>query len=178
MLSAQDGSNLDGVLFKHDRIYHHNLMRINYTTYDIRRKQDNINPVTPHHNVMVLADNEDDSDHPFLYARVIGIFHANVIYTGSPVVDYRPCRLEFLWVRWYELDPRAPASGWARSTLDRLRFPPMANEHSFGFLDPADVIRAGYIVPAFATGRRYADGKGLSPCARDSSDWHSYYVNR
>ena len=179
MLSAPDGSDLDHILFKHNRIYRHNLMRINYTTYDIRRKQDNINPATPHHNIMVLADNNHDSDdHPFLYARVIGIFHANVIYTGYPVVDYRPRRLEFLWVRWYELDPRAPIGGWARSTLDRLRFPPMASKDAFGFLDPTDVVRAAHIVPKFSAGKRYIDADGLSRCAKDSSDWHSYFVNR
>jgi hypothetical protein len=151
-------------------------MRINYTTYDVRRKQDTINPATPHRDVIVMAENDDDSEHPFLYARVIGIFHANIIYTGSPAVDYRPRRLEFLWVRWYELDPKAPAGGWANLTLDRLRFPPMATENAFGFIDPADVVRSSHIVPQFAAGKRYVS-EGLSRCARDSGDWKSYYVN-
>jgi hypothetical protein len=177
-LQTPCGPELDNVLFRHDRLYRHNIMRINYTTYDVRRKRDTINPGTPHRDIMVLAQNDDDSDHPFLYARVIGIFHANIVYTGSGIMDYRPRRLEFLWVRWYELDPKVPAGGWSRSTLDRLQFPPMAEGNSFGFIDPADVLRGGHIVPAFATGKRYADGEGLSRCARDSSDYHSYYVNR
>jgi hypothetical protein len=74
-------------------------MRINYITYDIRRKQKKINPATTHCDIMVLADNDDDSDHPFLYAKVLGIFHANVIYMGSQLVDYHPHRLKFLWVQ-------------------------------------------------------------------------------
>jgi hypothetical protein len=37
----------------------------------------------------------------------------------------------------------------------------MANENAFGFIDPADVVRSGHIIPAFAIGKRYADGDGL-----------------
>jgi hypothetical protein len=170
--------DLDAVLFKHDRIYRHNIMRINYTTYDVLRKQDTINPSTPHRDIMILSNRESPSDHPFLYARVIGIFHVNVIYTGSQTVDYHPRRIEFLWVQWFEHTSSAVAGSWAASTLDRLRFPPMADEDSFGFLDPADVIRCAHILPAFATGKRYIDGKGLSSCAMDSGDWRSYYVSR
>ena len=173
-----DTPNPDQLLFKHDWMYEHNILRINYTTYDVRRKQDTINPTTPHRDIMVLAENDDASDHPYLYARVIGIFHVNVVYTGGPVVDYRPRKLEFLWVRWFEHDTNAPLSSWAHSRLDRLHFPPMAREDAFGFLDPADVIRGCHIIPAFAANKRYADGKGLSRCAMDCRDWRSYYVNR
>ena len=177
-LPTPNVSELDNILFKHDRIYRHKIMRINYTTYDVRRKQDTINPATPHRNIMVLADSSDSSDHPFLYGRVIGIFHANVVYTGFRTVDYRPRRLEFLWVRWYELDPNVPAGSWTCGTLDRLRFPPMAEPGAFGFIDPSDVVRACHIIPAFASGKRYGDGRGLSRCAMDSDDWNSYYLMR
>jgi hypothetical protein len=94
------------------------------------------------------------------------------------VVDYRPRKLEVLWVRWFEHDTHAPLGSWTHSRLDRLRFPPMAREDAFGFLDPANVMRACHIIPAFAAKKRYTDGKGLSPCAMDSGDWQSYYVNR
>jgi len=177
-LPTLDTSDLDKLLFKHDCLYMHNILRINYTTYDVRRKQDTINPRTAHRDIMVLANNEDDSDHPFLYARVIGIFHVMMVYTGGTVVDYRPRKLEFLWVRWFEVDTTAPASSWAHSRLARLRFPPMARDDAFGFLDPADVVRGCHIIPAFSTQKRYADGKGLSACAMDSADWRSYHVNR
>lgn len=95
-----DSTELDKILFKNDRLYCHNLMQIRYTTYDVCRKQDTVNPRTPHCDIMVLANNEDEPDHPFLYARIIGIFHANVIYTGTVdgVVNYCPHQLHFLWV--------------------------------------------------------------------------------
>jgi hypothetical protein len=169
------------ILLQRNRIYRHNIMRINYTTYDIRRGQDTINPATSHNNVMVLANDLDDGDnisnHPFIYARVLGIFHANVVLASPVITDYCPRRVEFLWVRWYERLSDSPA-GWATSTLDRVRFPPMVDEESFGFLDPADILRGCHIIPRFVEGRRHVDEKGLSRCARDSRDWRMYLVNR
>lgn len=154
-------------------------MRIRYTTYDVRRKEDIINPRTSHRDILVLANNEDASDHPFLYARVIGIFHANVIYTGSVdgVINYRQNKLHFLWVRWFELDPKAVQGGWGSSMLDKVAFPPVEGDNAFNFLDPADVLRGCHIIPSFRSMQQYPDGIGLSERANDSNDWHSYYVN-
>ncbi|KAF8237196.1 hypothetical protein L208DRAFT_1137418, partial [Tricholoma matsutake] len=57
-----------------------------YTTYDVHRRTDIINPGTPHCNIMLLVDHADGSvgspdQHYFLYARVLGAYHANMIYT-------------------------------------------------------------------------------------------------
>jgi hypothetical protein len=75
---------------KADRMYKHNVMRINYTTSDVRRAQDVINPSTPHCNVMLLGRNEEDSSvdqqHPYLYACVLGIYHVNATYVGPGMV--------------------------------------------------------------------------------------------
>jgi len=54
----------------------------------------------------------------------------------------------------------------------------MSGENAFGFLDPADIVRGCHIIPAFSTKKRYSDGRGISLCARDASDWQSYYLNR
>jgi hypothetical protein len=165
------------VLLRHDRIYKHNIMRVNYTTYDVRRAQDVIHPASSHCNVMVLNPNAGDSaGHPFWYARVLGIYHANIVYTGLGTVDYLPRRLEFLWVRWYHADNLSVS--WATGSLDRVRFPPMSDEDSFGFLNPADVLRGCHVIPAFARGKARHDGLGISRCACDSKDWQAYYVNR
>jgi hypothetical protein len=191
MLSSQTGASqtdsdrgisadYDSVLFKHDRLYRHNILRINYTTYDVRRAQDVVNPSTSHHNVMLLADSNNDHstlDHPFLYARILGTYHANVIYLGSGMVDYQPKRMEFLWVRWYE-SVGVMHAGWDTRKLDRIRFSPMADSDAFGFIDPSDVLRSCHVIPAFSNGRVHDDGKGLSFCAKDSTDWAEYYVNR
>ena len=172
----ETSDTLNTVSFNKNRIYRHQIARFNHTTYDVRRDQDIIHPTTSHCNIMLLADNANtgkELHHHFLYAKVLGIYHANVIYTGQDPKDYRPRRMEFLWVRWYK---------WVQSPkglrFDTLSFPPMASENSFGFVDPAVVLRGCHIVPAFSGGKVHADGCGLSRCAMDGEDWSSYYVNR
>jgi hypothetical protein len=170
----------DSVFFKNDRIYRHNLARFNYTTYDVRRAQDVINPSTSHRDILLLANNgedNDDSDHPFLYARILGIFHTNVIYTGGEEPDYNARRVEFLWVRWFEYDGSRSVR-WDECKLDSVHLPPMATEGAFGFVDPSNVLRSCHVIPAFAKGRVHLDGVGLSRIARDAEDWSCYYVNR
>jgi hypothetical protein len=169
------------VFFQKDRLYSHNIIRINYTTYDVRRAQDVVNGSTQHCNIMVLAGSDGcgdfATDHPFKYGRVLGVYHVNVVYTGPGMLNYEPHRFEFLWVRWYHTVD-ALRTGWTARKLDRLQFARMAEDDAFGFVDPSDVLRGCHIIPAFASGRLHADGKGLSHCARDSSDWVAYYVNR
>jgi hypothetical protein len=180
-LSVAIDGDPNAVLFKHDRIYQHKLIHINYTTYDVRRSQDVANASTTHCNVMTLADpSEHDSvsSHPFKYARILGVYHVNVVYTGPGMLDYQPRKLEFLWVRWYRTLKTTRHAGWGGRKLDRLQFVPWGEDDAFGFLDPSDVLRSCHIIPAFATGKRYVDRKGLSFVAHDSNDWTAYYVNR
>ena len=170
----------DFVFFKSDRIYHHKLLRFNFTTYAVRRRTDIVNPGTSRHNIMLLADCADGSapnSHPFLYARVLGAYHANVIYSGPGMRDYRARHFDFLWVRWYEVvDPGS--SGWSNSTLDSVRFPPLHDNESFGFVDPIDVLRGCHIIPAFSTGKRPETKIDISRCAKDSKDYKRYYIGR
>jgi len=166
------------VFFKDDRMYSHCLLRLNYTTYDIRREQDVIHPTSSHHDIVLLATSGDHcAGHQFLYARVLGVYHVNVIYTGAGMLDYRPRRLDFLWVRWFEYRGDKSVSR-ADLTLDSIRFPPMASEGAFGFVDPDNVLHGCHIVPDFQSGQVHSDNVGLSRCAGDSHDWRFYYVNR
>ncbi|KEP45340.1 hypothetical protein V565_285640 [Rhizoctonia solani 123E] len=154
-------------------IFQHATLGIRYTTYDIRRGQDTINPRSNHHFVMVNADH--DSDHPYWYAKVIGIFHINAVCQGRD--NSQPFRCEFLWVRWFDL--QVPG-GWNMCRLDRIGY---STGHSlsatYGFIDPASVVRASHLIPAFYYGR----GPSLTErqsIGSDSTegDWDSYYVNR
>ncbi|KAG2113778.1 uncharacterized protein F5147DRAFT_770419 [Suillus discolor] len=148
--ASRDEMDIDRIILKDDRMYHHNVARFNYTSYDIRRAQDVINPRTTHCNVL-------------------GIYHVNVIYIGAGFVDYTPTQMEFLWVRWYE--PMDELSGWENLTLDRVSFLSLVGEHSFDFLDLADVLRGSHIIPSFHNRRKHPDGLGLSACAQDKYDW-------
>lgn len=161
---VEDACDTNFVFLKKDTIYHHKLTRFNFTTYDVRHGVDIINPGTSCCNVMLLADTTDEPpnqhQHHFLYARVIGTYHANVIYTGPGSRDFEARRLDFLWVRWFEVvDPAS--SGWHSSRLDSIRFPPINGQDAFGFVDPKDVLRGCHILPAFAKGKRHEDGLGI-----------------
>lgn len=179
--TSQLESDAATVLFKNERMYRHNLARFNYTTYDVRRAQDVINPNTSHCDIMLLADSsiqtcDETRLHHFLYARVLGIYHVNVVYTGKGSLDYAARKIYFLWVRWFQTT--GPAAKWSDLRFDSLSFPPMARENSFGFVDPSDVLRACHVVPAFASGKVHSDSISLSLCANDSDDYRQYYVNR
>jgi hypothetical protein len=100
------------------------------------------------------------------------------VYKASgATIPFPDQRLDFLWVRWYEVDDSG-ASGWGAKHLDRVHFPPLDDEHAFGFVNPEDVLRGCHIIPNFAKGKRHADGVDISRCAGNSSDYHSYYVGR
>lgn len=159
-------------------MYLHSIMQINYTTYDVHRGQDTINPNTNHCNVMVLADsNDSDAEtHAFHYAYVLGIYHVNVIYTGSRMLDYHARRLEFVWVQWY--NHLQPYGSWSACTLDHLSFPPITADSAFGFIDLNDIVRSCHIIPAFHRSHRHGNKRGLSFSARNSSDWIMYYLNQ
>ena len=206
-------SDAEQVYFHSDRLYEHSTLHINYTSYDIRRETDVINPKTSRRNVMCLRQDEDVSDnasspatpgrspsspspspepsspsHRFIHARVLGIFHSNVIYRGRGAADLHRRRFDFLFVRWFDFVESEPAQGG----LDRLELFPLSDPDAIGFLDPADVVRASHIIPRYSLGLMYPDSGGshrlypgkcgsdpvVSRKARDWEDWIEYYVNR
>ncbi|KAJ7131818.1 hypothetical protein C8R43DRAFT_1133491 [Mycena crocata] len=155
-------------------------MRVNFTTYDMRRDQDIINPRT-HPNVMVLSPETAANSHPFWYARVLGIFHLEVIHTGSESRNGSAQHMEFLWVRWYGTEP-GYRSGFKAARLPKIGFVPDSDEYAFGFLDPSLVLRGCHIVPAFAAGRTsslLSLAPGQTSSARpvgEDDDWENFYV--
>ncbi|KAG2341459.1 hypothetical protein BDR05DRAFT_949777 [Suillus weaverae] len=77
---AHSDTEYSSILFKQNRIYHHNLAKFNYTTYNIRRAQDVVNPKTAYCNIMLLQhDCNDALNGNYCYARVLGIYHVNVV---------------------------------------------------------------------------------------------------
>lgn len=150
-------------------------MLVNYTSYDMRREQDSINP-SSHNNIMLLAP--PGSSHPYLYACVLGIFHVNAYLAG--LGDKEPQLLPVLWARWYNLDLTSPW-GFESYELPRLEFAPL-DDDPFGFISPDQVLRAIHIIPTFKFGRSdialpgysIARSEGFDSGADD--DWRYYYV--
>jgi hypothetical protein len=155
-------------------------MRVNFTTYDMRRDQDTINPRT-HPNVMVLSPETAPNSHPFWYARVLGIFHLEVIHSGLKSRNGGTQHMEFLWVRWYGTEPGC-RSGFKAARLPKIGFVPDSDDYAFGFLDPSLVLRGCHIVPAFAGGRTDSllsllPGQVTSARDKDETDdWINFYV--
>ncbi|THV05942.1 hypothetical protein K435DRAFT_816082 [Dendrothele bispora CBS 962.96] len=151
---------------KNDRIYSHKVLWVNYTTYDMRRSQDSINPRT-HSNIMVHSS---DPDVPYSYARVIGIFHADVKYAKQPYHQ-----MDFLWVHWFAVDEDHQFD-LSKKRLPRVGFMDVSDECAFGFIDPANVIRAVHLIPAFNLGRT-KNVEGLSRQEPGKNEnWWRYYV--
>lgn len=175
------------IVIKDDRIFKHKIAHFYHTTYDVRRSEDVINPRTSHCDIMLLSDLESSDTscvdaavaHPFLYCRVIGVYHANVVYVGPGMKDYEPIRFDFLHVRWFELNiSQGHNSDWSSLRLNYLSFPSVAGQDSFGFVDPSLVLRGCHLIPAFSLGKRHPEGTWFSNMAKDSTDWNGYYVNR
>ena len=153
-------------------------MQVNYTTYDVRREQDTINPCT-HNNVMVLSRETKPGHHPYWYARVLRVFHAHVHHCEGDSWNTSTQHMEILWVRWYGTVPRY-RYGSTAARLPKVGFVSDSDPAAFGFLDPSLVIRGCHLIPAFGGGRtasllRAGPSLGRTPCEVD--DWSAYYVN-
>ncbi|KAM5541570.1 hypothetical protein V8D89_004760 [Ganoderma adspersum] len=161
-----------------DKMYQHSILRVNYTRYDMRRDQDSINPRT-HSDIMMLAP--DGAAHPYLYARVLGIFHVLAYLAGDDLDgadDTEPEIIDILWVRWFDPDPRAPG-GFEARRLPRLKWAGL-DDDTFGFVSPDRVLRAAHLMPALAHGRSDAALPGYSVARSDDEeedeDWNYHYV--
>jgi hypothetical protein len=167
---------LDEVQILDNKFYSHKICRINYTTYDMRRAQDSINPRT-RSDIIVLSDNEEE--HPLWYARVIHIFHVKVYHNSPDNLSHRPVLLHVLWVRWYGYDYITPG-GFSSLRLHRVGFGEYHSDDSFGFVNPADVVRAVHLIPVFALGKTphlLPAGSMARHNEDEDEDYSRYYVN-
>ena len=154
-------------------------MRINYKTYDVRREGDVINPKT-YPDIMVKSP--EPQAQPYWYARVIGIFHGLVSSSHPGVKDKLPRRMDFLWVRWFGVEPGRYRSGFRYARLPKIGFVESTDPYAFTFLDPLEVIRGAHMIPAFKEGRTSSLLPAAKTVARvlhpeDEDDWLNFYVN-
>ncbi|KAH6883744.1 hypothetical protein BKA70DRAFT_1054487, partial [Coprinopsis sp. MPI-PUGE-AT-0042] len=99
-------------------------------------------------NVMVANSSHqgascDSDNQPFDYARVEGIFEANVSFRGN---EDQPCRyvcLEFLWIRRFQRQGKSLGI----HGLDLLSLPSLENCSYFDFVDPRSIIQGCHVIP-------------------------------
>ena len=166
-----------------ERIYRCKTVQINYTTYDVRRDGDTINPqIYP--DVMVNSPETGPDAQPFWYARVIGIFHAMVSSTHQDLEVLARSRhhMDFLWVRWFGKEPGRYRHGFQFGRLPKIGFVESTDDYAFTFLDPEQAIRGVHLIPAFAEGHSEALLPAKKTAARvlnpnENDDWLNFYVN-
>ncbi|KAK0492585.1 hypothetical protein EDD18DRAFT_1108960 [Armillaria luteobubalina] len=118
-----------------DRIFRHKILRINYTTYDVRRDQDSINPRT-RSDIMVLAnDLEAETTHPYSYGSFM---LTSATMTHMVTVTMR-------------IDSHR--SGFAAKRPHHVGFVDGRDPGAFGFLDPDDIIWAVHLLPVYRLGQ-------------------------
>jgi hypothetical protein len=125
----------NSVIIPNHIVYSVQTMQVHYTTYDLRREYNTINPQT-HADIMVLLG-ETTPSHPYWYVRILGIYHLEtwIKNADQPVKQH----LEVLWVRW--LAPlRSHKSGMKCAHLLKVVFVDESDTDAFGFLDPNQVI--------------------------------------
>ncbi|TEB33312.1 hypothetical protein FA13DRAFT_1589061, partial [Coprinellus micaceus] len=165
------------VVLQGNRVFSHKLMQIEYTTYDGRQGQDVVHVDTPQCNVMLLnPNNPHGSVHPYIYARVVGIFHGIVSYVGQlpdGSISYTSHRIDFCWAHWYEFNKANH-----EFALERASPYPFNSPKALNFFDPADILRAVHLVPQFSLRRM---DTGLPAKTRWGSKqplWSTYFINR
>lgn len=156
-------------------MFRHKVLRVNYTTYDVRRGQDSMNPRTQA-DIMTLPQ-DDDAAHPFEYARIIGIFHLEVVH-NVPGASTTPVSMEVLWVRRFRHDP-CHAAGFKKKRLHRVAFIPATDPAAFGFINPDEVIRGAHLIPAFNYGgtEDLLQGESIARGVGERDDYMYFYVN-
>lgn len=89
----------DKVFIAGNRLQQRHTMSVYYTTYDLRRGVDKINT---RGRPYVIALSHGDHSHPYVYARVLGIYRVKVLHpTMTELTD-----MDVLWVRWLEVDQK------------------------------------------------------------------------
>ncbi|KAK2467956.1 hypothetical protein APHAL10511_000251 [Amanita phalloides] len=163
-------------------IYQHKVLRINYTTYDMRRDQDSLNPRTSADFMVLGCENKANTNpHPYWYGRILRIFHVNVIYTGPQSRSSDPQLIELLWVRWLGRDTASEYhKGWKSHLLPKVGFVPHTDDAAFGFVNPMLILRAVHLIPCFELGRTNELLPEPSICRlpiEKDQDWNMFYVN-
>ena len=118
--------------------------------YDVRWARDSLNPAGQC-NVMVRAPSDMGFDHPCWYARILGVFHTQVLCIPQVHCDPRIPTLHEprLWVRWCGNESDY-VSGSQAARLHKIEFVPSHDQGAFGFLDPSLIVRACHLIPPFS----------------------------
>ena len=172
-------SDRNSIHFVGSKIYSVQTCRVYYTSYDLQWACDTVNPHT-HPDIMLQSPTTEGE--PYWYARVLGIYHANVWAENSAICGGRNTRhMDFLWVHWFGEEP-GYCSGFRQVHLPKIGFVESTDDFAFSFVDPANVVRGCHLIPAFSAGQStdllphsHSTARRANP--GDVDDWLNFYVN-
>jgi hypothetical protein len=142
----------NSIRFVGSKLYSVQTCQIYYTSYDLQQQRDTINPNT-HPDIILRSPVNEEGVKLYQYARVLGVYHANIWAENSVIPGARNIRrMNFLWVRWFGEEP-GYRSGFQQARLPKIGFVESTDEFAFSFVDPANVVRGCYLIPAFNAGR-------------------------
>jgi hypothetical protein len=101
-------------------------------------------------DIMTLVPEGITDVHPFSYARILGVFHCDIVHNDNGTLT-APIPLSFLWVRRFCLD-HSFTGGFKRKWVHCIEFLNKQAADAYGFVDPDEVIRASHLIPAFCHG--------------------------
>ncbi|KAI0315118.1 hypothetical protein OF83DRAFT_1293481 [Amylostereum chailletii] len=171
----------DTVKIRNGRLFVHQTLRVNYTSYDVRRGQDSINPDS-RADIMVLASKADAeaTGHPYWYARTVRVFSMSVRH-DDPTAKPRDWQtMDVCFVRWFKFNTKV-RSGWKAKHLPCISFVSHNDAEcpAFGFIDPDQIIRATHLIPGYKHGPTL-DLLPTPSLARhereEDTDWARFYV--
>ena len=146
------------------------MMKIYYTTYDLRRGKETVNMKNQSH-IMTLSQ---DGEHLYTYAQVLSMFKLDVLH-GPTMAD--EVRMDVLWVHWFKID-KSYRAGWKAKWLYQLKYVPPLNNSASSFLDPDNIIHGSHVIPGFSLGHWTHSAVNPASVWDLKNDWEAYYINQ
>jgi hypothetical protein len=160
-----------------DTLYRHKTLELTYTTYDMQEDKDKVYQ-RRFPDIMALSD---DKEHPYLYGRVLDLFHVNAINDGpnSLLPNNEVAILQMAWVRWFKLDTSQGPSGFHSLRYPTVSFYDISDPEAFGFIHPDEILRAVHLIPRFRFGHtvEYLGAPSRGRPEAEDSDWKCFNIN-
>lgn len=139
--------NLSYVTIVRNMLYRHKKLNIKYHTYDMQDAEDIIYTKN-HPGIMVFSS---DTEHPYLYGRVLDLFHIDVANNGPNTLfsDGSAGRLDMVWVHWYELDQHQEPSGFSSLRYPSISLCKNTDAFAHGLVHPDEIVRRVHLIPNF-----------------------------
>lgn len=131
-----------------DTLYQHTKLTLKYITYDMQVAEDTFY-AKEHPGVMVICPDSDG--HPYLYGRVLDIFHMEVANDADNALFFnsRSIRLDMVWVHWYECNQRNGPSSFNSLRYPSISLCPDDKSDSYGLIHPDDIVRRVHLIQDF-----------------------------